>query len=94
MNQSELIEVSTTYLQSVGKTELTNSSGAGLLLSHLQRTYRCPKKPGGMVADNQKTDKELYLEAIAKAVAAQQAAEASEPVTSTPSAAENADGAH
>ena len=76
MNQSELIEVATTYLQSVGKTELTNSSGAGLLLAHLQRTYRCPKKPGGMVADNQKTDKELYLEAIAKAVAEQQATKA------------------
>jgi len=94
MNQSELIEVATTYLQSVNKTELTNSSGAGLLLAYLQRTYRCPKKPSGSASDDQKTDKELYLEAIVRAVAEQQAAEASEPVTSTPSAAENADGAH
>ena len=44
--------------------------------------------------DDQKTDKELYLEAIVKAIAEQQAAEASEPVTSTAGAAENADGAH
>ncbi len=86
MNQSELIEVATTYLQSVGKTELANSSGAGLLLSLLQRAYRCPKKPG------EKTDKELYLEAIAKAVAEQQAAsDPAKPATGTGTGTANND---
>ena len=91
INQSELIEVATTYLQSVDKTDLENSSGAGLLLSHLQRSYRCPKTQAGMVPDNQKTDKELYLEAIGKAIAEQQAAkaDASDPAESAKGTAKN-----
>ena len=91
MTQSELIEVATAYLETVDKTELGNSSGAGLLLSHLQRSYRCPKTQAGMVSDNQKTDKELYLEAIGKAIAEQQAAkaDASDPAESAKGTAKN-----
>ncbi len=90
MNQSELIEMATTQLKSLDETKLESNSGAALLLPYLQRSFRCPKKPGGRVQGDQKTDQEIYLEAIVKAVAKQQAAETSEPVTSTTGAAKNA----
>ena len=99
MTQSELIEVATAHLETVDKSELGNSSGAGLLLSHLQRSYRCPTKPGGIASDDQKTDKQRYFEAIGRAIAEQQAAEANAPVEkpatgTTGSAKENTEGEH